>query len=79
MIIKLNGVSVRRCTEHGQGQVPALPVRKGTGLLDIILDQVRHARAAYRIQLPLLFMNSFRTHSDTLDALARTVILPSPD
>ena len=36
--------------------------------LDIIVDQVRHARAAYGI--PLLFMNSFRTHDDTLAALA---------
>src|SRR4029453_12874169 len=47
-----------------------LPVRKGKSFLDIIVDQVRAARVAYRIQLPLLFMNSFRTHEDTLAALA---------
>jgi UTP--glucose-1-phosphate uridylyltransferase len=48
-----------------------LPVREGKSFLDIIADQVRHARAAYGIQLPLLFMNSFRTHQDTLAALAQ--------
>ena len=37
---------------------------------DIIVDQVRHARAAYGVKLPLIFMNSFRTHDDTLAALA---------
>jgi UTP--glucose-1-phosphate uridylyltransferase len=53
-----------------------LPARKGKTFLDIIVDQVRHARSTYGIQLPLLFMNSFRTQTDTLAALAPYTDLP---
>ena len=68
MIIKLNG---GLGTSMGMEKAKSLlQVRKGKSFLDIIVDQVRAARAAYRIQLPLLFMNSFRTHEDTLLALA---------
>src|SRR5215211_1968159 len=68
VIIKLNG---GLGTSMGMDQAKSLlPVRKDKTFLDIIVDQVRHARGAYRIQLPLLFMNSFRTHKDTLAALA---------
>ena len=69
VIIKLNG---GLGTSMGMDKAKSLlPVRNGKSFLDIIVDQVRHARAAYGIQLPLLFMNSFRTHDDTLAALAR--------
>jgi UTP--glucose-1-phosphate uridylyltransferase len=68
VIIKLNG---GLGTSMGMEKAKSLlPVRKGKSFLDIIVDQVRAARAAYQIQLPLLFMNSFRTHDDTLAALA---------
>ena len=68
VIIKLNG---GLGTSMGMEEAKSLlPVRKGKSFLDIIVDQVRAARAAYEIQLPLLFMNSFRTHHDTLAALA---------
>ena len=68
VIIKLNG---GLGTSMGMDKAKSLlPVRNGKSFLDIIVDQVRHARAAYGIQLPLLFMNSFRTHDDTLAALA---------
>jgi UTP--glucose-1-phosphate uridylyltransferase len=68
VIIKLNG---GLGTSMGMEKAKSLlPVRKGKSFLDIIVDQVRAARAAYGIQLPLLFMNSFRTHEDTLAALA---------
>jgi UTP--glucose-1-phosphate uridylyltransferase len=68
VIIKLNG---GLGTSMGMEKAKSLlPVRKGKSFLDIIVDQVRAARAAYEIQLPLLFMNSFRTHQDTLAALA---------
>jgi UTP--glucose-1-phosphate uridylyltransferase len=67
VIIKLNG---GLGTSMGMDKAKSLlPVRKGQTFLNIIVDQVRHARAAYGIQLPLLFMNSFRTHEDTLAAL----------
>jgi len=72
VIIKLNG---GLGTSMGMDKAKSLlTVRENKSFLDIIVDQVRHARAAYRIQLPLLFMNSFRTHDDTLAALA-----PYPD
>jgi UTP--glucose-1-phosphate uridylyltransferase len=68
VIVKLNG---GLGTSMGMEKAKSLlPVRKGKSFLDIIVDQVRAARVAYRIQLPLLFMNSFRTHEDTLAALA---------
>jgi UTP--glucose-1-phosphate uridylyltransferase len=68
VIIKLNG---GLGTSMGMEKAKSLlPVRKGKSFLDIIVDQVRAARAAYGIQLPLLFMNSFRTDHDTLAALA---------
>ncbi|HEY6664725.1 MAG TPA: UTP--glucose-1-phosphate uridylyltransferase [Propionibacteriaceae bacterium] len=67
VIIKLNG---GLGTSMGMDKAKSLlPVREDKTFLDIIVDQVRHARAHYRIQLPLLFMNSFRTHEDTLAAL----------
>jgi UTP--glucose-1-phosphate uridylyltransferase len=68
VIIKLNG---GLGTSMGMEKAKSLlPVRKGKSFLDIIVDQVRAARGAYGIQLPLLFMNSFRTDHDTLAALA---------
>jgi UTP--glucose-1-phosphate uridylyltransferase len=68
VIIKLNG---GLGTSMGMEKAKSLLlVREGKSFLDIIVDQVRAARAAYRIQLPLLFMNSFRTNEDTLLALA---------
>ena len=74
VIIKLNG---GLGTSMGMDKAKSLlPVRKGKTFLDIIVDQVRHARSTHGIQLPLLFMNSFRTHADTLAALAPYTDLP---
>ena len=56
-----------------------LPVRDGKNFLDIIVQQVRHARRAHGVRLPLLFMNSFRTRADTLAHLARYSDLPVDD
>jgi len=68
VIIKLNG---GLGTSMGMDKAKSLlPVHEGKSFLDIIVDQVLHTRAAYGIQLPLVFMNSFRTHEDTLAALA---------
>jgi UTP--glucose-1-phosphate uridylyltransferase len=76
VIIKLNG---GLGTSMGMDKAKSLlPVREDKSFLDVIVDQVRHARAAYRIQLPLLFMNSFRTHDDTLGALAPHADLAVP-
>jgi UTP--glucose-1-phosphate uridylyltransferase len=73
VIIKLNG---GLGTSMGMDKAKSLlPVREGKSFLDIIVDQVLHTRAAYGIQLPLVFMNSFRTHEDTLAALVPYVDL----
>src|SRR5512133_1037657 len=68
VIIKLNG---GLGTSMGMDKAKSLLlVREDKTFLDIIVDQVRQARARYQIKLPLLFMNSFRTQQDTLAALA---------
>ena len=67
-IVKLNG---GLGTSMGMDRAKSLlPVRDGKTFLDLIVDQVRAARTSYGVQLPLLFMNSFRTEDDTEAALA---------
>lgn len=68
VIIKLNG---GLGTSMGMAQAKSLlPVHDGRSFLDIICEQVRHARSSFGVRLPLLFMDSFRTSADTLAALA---------
>ena len=67
--IKLNG---GLGTSMGMDRAKSLLcVRRGLSFLDIISRQVRHLRETYDATLPLIFMNSFRTSSDTMDAIAR--------
>ncbi|GAA2180480.1 UTP--glucose-1-phosphate uridylyltransferase [Brooklawnia cerclae] len=69
VIIKLNG---GLGTSMGlEAAKTLLPVRDGKNFLDIIVEQVRHARRAHGARLPLLFMDSFRTRDDTLAYLER--------
>ncbi len=73
-IIKLNG---GLGTSMGMDRAKSLLcVRRGLSFLDIIARQVLHLRKKYDAPLPLLFMNSFRTSEDTLEALARYESLP---
>ncbi|HWS56999.1 MAG TPA: UTP--glucose-1-phosphate uridylyltransferase [Actinotalea sp.] len=68
-LIRLNG---GLGTSMGMGRAKSLlRVREGRTFLDLIVEQVRHARAAYGVRLPLVLMNSFRTREDCLAALAR--------
>src|SRR5687768_17872268 len=68
-VIKLNG---GLGTSMGMDRAKSLLcVRRGLSFLDIIARQVLHLRGKYDAPLPLLFMNSFRTREDTLEALAR--------
>jgi len=67
-VIKLNG---GLGTSMGMDRAKSLVrVRGDRSFLDLIVEQVRTVRAAYGVELPLLFMNSFRTRDDTLAALA---------
>ncbi|MDO7867693.1 UTP--glucose-1-phosphate uridylyltransferase [Nocardioides jiangxiensis] len=73
-VIKLNG---GLGTSMGMDRAKSLLcVRKGLSFLDVIARQVLHLRQQYDATLPLLFMNSFRTSADTMDALARYTDLP---
>jgi UTP--glucose-1-phosphate uridylyltransferase len=68
-VIKLNG---GLGTSMGMDRAKSLlPVRADLSFLDIIVGQVRHVRRTHDVGLPLLFMNSFRTHDDTVAALSR--------
>ena len=67
VIIKLNG---GLGTSMGLDRAKSLlPVRNGKSFLDIIVGQVRAAREQHGARLPLLFMDSFNTRDDTLEAL----------
>jgi len=73
-VLKLNG---GLGTSMGMERAKSLLcVRRGLSFLDIIARQVLHLRRTYDVQLPLIFMNSFRTSADTLAALARYADLP---
>lgn len=69
VLIKLNG---GLGTSMGMDRAKSLlPVRDGLSFLDIICKQVLSARKRYQAGLPLIFMNSFRTREDTLQALEK--------
>ena len=53
-----------------------IPVRDGKNFLEIIACQTRHARRRYSATLPLIFMNSYRTNTDTLECLSQFTDLP---
>ena len=74
VVIKLNG---GLGTSMGMDRAKSLLcVRRGLSFLDIIARQVLHLRQEYGVALPLIFMNSFRTSGDTMEALARYQDLP---
>jgi UTP--glucose-1-phosphate uridylyltransferase len=73
-VIKLNG---GLGTSMGMERAKSLLcVRRGMSFLDVIARQVLHLRREHDAPLPLMFMNSFRTSTDTMDALARYADLP---
>ena len=68
-VVKLNG---GLGTSMGMSRAKSLLcVRRGLSFLDIIARQVLHLRTQHDAALPVLFMNSFRTSSDTMAALGR--------
>jgi UTP--glucose-1-phosphate uridylyltransferase len=67
-MIKLNG---GLGTSMGLEKAKSLlPVKNGLTFLDIIARQVLQLRKKHNVAMPLLFMTSFSTDRDTLDALA---------
>jgi UTP--glucose-1-phosphate uridylyltransferase len=53
------------------GPKSLLPVKDGLTFLDITVRQVLHLRRESGARLPLILMNSFSTHEDSVAALAR--------
>lgn len=43
-----------------------ITVKDGLSFLDIILSQTRRLREKFKVELPLLLMNSFKTHQETM-------------
>jgi UTP--glucose-1-phosphate uridylyltransferase len=69
VVIKLNG---GLGTSMGMDRAKSLLcVGRGLSFLDVMARQILHLRQQYDAPLPLLFMNSFRTSADTLDAVGR--------
>ncbi|MFY9263765.1 MAG: UTP--glucose-1-phosphate uridylyltransferase [Actinomycetaceae bacterium] len=67
VVVKLNGgLATSMGMDHAKS---LLTVADGKSFLDIIVEQIRHARRTYGVRLPLLLMNSFRTQADSLAAL----------
>ncbi len=63
-VIKLNG---GLGTSMGMESAKSLiTVKEGRTFLDLIVDQIKILRKKYQTPVPLLFMNSFRTHMDTM-------------
>lgn len=64
VVIKLNG---GLGTSMGLSKAKTLmPVKDGQSFLGIIRTQIERMRRRYQAPVPLLFMNSFATHEDTL-------------
>lgn len=68
-IIKLNGGL--GTTMGMDGAKSALPVVGGLSFLEIIAEQTLALRKRWGVDVPLVFMNSFRTSAETLEALSR--------
>jgi UTP--glucose-1-phosphate uridylyltransferase len=63
-VIKLNG---GLGTSMGLKKAKSLlPAKQGLTFLDIILRQTEHLRKSSGQSIPLVFMNSFNTHADTM-------------
>jgi len=74
VVIKLNG---GLGTSMGMDRAKSLLcVRRGLSFLDIIARQTLNLREQCDAPLPLIFMNSFRTSEDTMEAIARYQDLP---
>lgn len=68
VVLKLNG---GLGTSMGiSGPKSALPVRDGLSFLDIIARQVLALRKDHDVELPVVFMDSFRTQDETLEILS---------
>jgi len=68
-VVKLNGGLGSRMGCWGPKS--ALEVREGLTFLDLAVRQVEWLNATYNADVPLILMNSFQTHDDTVRVLGR--------
>lgn len=54
------------------GPKSAIEVRNGKNFIDLILEQLSEAKNTYGVNIPLLLMNSFYTHSATQSIIEKT-------
>jgi UTP--glucose-1-phosphate uridylyltransferase len=68
-IVKLNGGlgSTMGC----EGPKSCIPVRSGLTFLDLTVRQVEYLNAKWGTDVPLILMNSFRTHDETVKILQK--------
>lgn len=66
-IVKLNGGL--GTTMGCKGPKSAIPVRSGLTFLDLTVRQVEFLNQRHGVDIPLVLMNSFRTHEDTIKIL----------
>jgi len=68
-VVKLNG---GLGTSMGLSKAKSLlPVKDGATFLDIIARQTLKCRHKYNVELPIIFMDSYNTSSDTIDFLRK--------
>ena len=69
LIVKLNG---GLGTSMGLDRAKSLlPVKNGKTFLDVVVGQVLEIRLRTRTEMPLVLMDSFNTHDDTMAALQK--------
>ncbi|KAG6544936.1 hypothetical protein Mapa_013628 [Marchantia paleacea] len=68
-VLKLNGGlgTTMGCT----GPKSVIEVRDGLTFLDLIVKQIEHLNSTYGSEVPLVLMNSFNTHEDTLEIVRK--------
>ncbi|BBN03362.1 UTP--glucose-1-phosphate uridylyltransferase [Marchantia polymorpha subsp. ruderalis] len=68
-VLKLNGGlgTTMGCT----GPKSVIEVRDGLTFLDLIVKQIEHLNGTYGSEVPLVLMNSFNTHEDTLEIVRK--------
>ncbi len=78
VVVKLNGgLGTSMGLDRAKSLLPVRTTAEGElTFLDVIARQVLALRRRYDVRLPLMFMHSFRTREDTLEALAGYDDLP---
>jgi len=69
VVLKLNGGlgTTMGCT----GPKSVIEVRSESTFLDLTVEQIKELNAKYNSKIPLILMNSFNTHSDTLNVVSK--------